>query len=72
MLTVKRLPSGVLHVRGTGPCNWAHVTHWDIDFFPEAGESFRHELRMQIDNIPVESYEPGAGEIVIEDGKVKA
>ena len=72
MLTVKRLPSGVLHVRGTGPCNWAHVTHWYIDFFDEAGESFRHELRMQVDSIPLSSWEPGAAEIVIEDGKVKA
>ena len=51
-MTVKRLPSGVLYVRGTG-------------------ESFRSELRMQIDNIPLSSWEPGAGEIVIEDGKVR-
>ena len=72
MLTVKNIKSGFVHVRGQGPNDWAHVTHWYIDYGPEASESFRGELRMQIDNIPVSSYDAGAGEVVIENGKVKA
>ena len=71
MLTVKNLKSGLVHVRGAGPCDWANVNHWHINYCTEASGAFRGELRLQIDNIPLSSWEPGAAEIVIEDGKVK-
>jgi len=46
-LTVRQLPSGYWHIRGTGPCNWAQPPMWPCDgatlrahAHPEAGETF--------------------------------
>lgn len=27
-LTIKQLPSGYVHLRSLGPCNWAQPPHW--------------------------------------------
>lgn len=46
-ITVTRLESGYVHVRGRGPCNWAQPPTWPCSeetlrkhAFPEASETF--------------------------------
>lgn len=46
-ITVTRLDSGYVHLRGRGPCNWAQPPHWPCDeatlrahAFPQASEAF--------------------------------
>ena len=50
-LTVKRLPSGYVHIRGRGPCNWAQgPSIQEAEPFVESGEDFRRALRkLQLD-----------------------
>ena len=46
MLTVQNIKSGFVHDARAGPNDWAHVTHWYIDYGPEASAtSFRGELQ---------------------------
>lgn len=47
MITVKKLDSGYVLVRGRGPCNWAQPSHWPCtpeeiraSASPEASEEF--------------------------------
>ena len=54
-LTAHALPSGCIHIRGRGPCNWAQVPCWPCGddtlaagTFEEASMEFRvalHEAR---------------------------
>ena len=44
VLIVKRLSSGVWHVRGRGICNWAQGYEWPPEPFCEASEEFMWEL----------------------------
>jgi hypothetical protein len=57
-ITLKRLPSGYWHIRGSGPCEWAQPPFWpcnrrvlEASFFPEASERFRQELYDALDRL---------------------
>lgn len=54
-IAIKELPSGYLHARGKGPCEWAQWpkdrTVEEGDFFPEASEQFRAALRRQLEAV---------------------
>jgi len=47
-ITIHELPSGYLHARGGGPCEWAQWPRWvelrDEHFFPQASDRFRAAL----------------------------
>jgi len=53
-ITVTRLSSDYIHIRGVGPCNWAQPKYWPCSeehlrqsAFPQASEDFiRAALRM--------------------------
>jgi hypothetical protein len=51
-IEIKRLDSGYLHARGNGPCEWAQWPEGreptERDFFPEASESFRRALAVEL------------------------
>ena len=55
-ITMRRLESGYVHIRGVGPCNWAQPPRWpctyaelDESFFPEASLEFRAELHRRLE-----------------------
>lgn len=52
IVSVKRLSTGYVHIRGRGPCEWAQPPAWPTDpetleasFFPEASADFRRAVR---------------------------
>jgi hypothetical protein len=52
-IAIKRLESGYLRAQGNGPCEWAQWREGylpsDKDFFPEASDKFRLQLRRQLE-----------------------
>ena len=57
-LTIKRLPSGYWHIRGSGPCNWAQPPFFPCDnltlrehAFCQAGETFLQEVELEMDRL---------------------
>lgn len=51
-IKVERLSTGYLRAQGVGPCNWAQWPETrdleDGDFFPEASDNFRRNLRSHL------------------------
>lgn len=50
MISIVNLPTGYVHLRGDGTCNWAQPPHWPCDeatlrehAFPGASEAFIRE-----------------------------
>lgn len=48
LIKISELPSGYLHARGRGPCEWAQWPRWervcDASFFDQASTKFRDAL----------------------------